>query len=174
MAARFSASMNVPPPVRHDGVALGQQRPDHLPLDRAEVRLSLAGKNIRHRSPLARLDECSRRRRPPSEAARQRLRQSCLSSSHEPDQIDFVRLQEGLLATRADAATPMPRRVAQRFQRGEELGIRNGDRVGAADDRWRVRAERGNRKGHRQPMVSGGIGPSRRADGASPAGEIRR
>ena len=93
MAARFSAIDERAAARGHHGVPQRQQRPDDLPLDRTEVRLSLAGEDLRHRSPLARLDEQVDVFGAPSEAAPERLRQCGFSGSHESDQIDLVRLQ---------------------------------------------------------------------------------
>ncbi len=89
----------------------------------------------------------------PAEPPRQRLRQRRLARRHETDEIDLVRLQE--------AAS-----LGERFERREELGVGDGDRIGAADDRRRLGAQSRNGKRHGEPVVAGRVGlaaPSRRA-----------
>ena len=86
---------------RNDGMPLRQQRPDDLPLDGAKVRLPFAREDFGDRAPLARFDEHIHVFGAPAEPPRQGLRQRRLTGSHEPDEINLVRLQEGVVTRRA-------------------------------------------------------------------------
>ena len=88
----------------------------------AKVGLSLASEDLSDRAPFARFDEQIHVFRAPAELPRKGLRQCRLTCSHESDEINLVRLQEGTS-------------LGEGFESGEELGIGDGDRVGPADDR---------------------------------------
>ena len=70
IAARFSGSANVPPPVATTTWRMRPQQREHFPLNRAEVRLALLREDLRDRALLAHLDQVVDVFEPPAQVAR--------------------------------------------------------------------------------------------------------
>ena len=106
IAARFSGSMNVPPPVATTVWRMRQQQAQDLALDGAEVRLAVPGEDVRHRPPLARLDQLVDVLGAPAESRREHPRHRRLARRHESDEIDLIGRHRDGSAARSSSKNP--------------------------------------------------------------------
>ena len=142
---RFCGSTNVPPPVATTAWRASKLIDQHGPLDSAEVRLALRGKQRRDGLVLPFLDEIVDVDELPVEASREGARHSGLARAHETNEIHLV----GFHATSRSSVSKKP-------------GYEMTDGVGAVDARGVTGRQRCDGEGHGHAMVAARIGHAAR------------